>query len=296
MKPTRETQAAIYARAAKRGQFTSTLGRAVTLAILFGGIVLMLLPLYVMIVMALKTQAELGTTDIWSWPKAPTFDNFKEVIANPNLNFALFLRNTAVITVVSTTGVLFSSAVVAYGFSRLEFAGKNRLFLVLLATMMLPGIVTMIPTYVMFAKIYWVDTFLPLTVPAWLGGGAFNIFLLRQFFLSIPRDLDEAAILDGASHWTIFSKVIMPLSGPALATVGLFSFIGAWKDFMGPLIYLNDASKLTLEVGLRAYAGYQAERWHLVMAGSVLVMIPIIILFFVGQRWFVKGIVMTGLK
>ncbi len=292
----KNSQAAIYAKAAKKGQAVSTIGRIVTLAILFGGIVLMLLPLYVMIVMALKTQAEMGTTDIWSWPNAPTFDNFKEVLGNTNLNFALFLKNTTIITVLSTAGVLFSSAVVAYGFSRLEFAGKNRLFLVLLATMMLPGIVTMIPTYVMFAKIYWVDTFLPLTVPAWLGGGAFNIFLLRQFFLSIPRDLDEAAILDGASHWTIFSKVILPLSGPALATVGLFSFIGSWKDFMGPLIYLNDASKLTLEVGLRAYAGYQAERWHLVMAGSVLVMIPIIILFFVGQRWFVKGIVMTGLK
>lgn len=292
----KQSQATIYARAAKRGQITSTIGRLITLAILFGGIVLMLLPLYVMIVMALKTPGELGASDIWSWPKAPTLDNFVEVITNTNLNFTLFLRNTAVITVVSTAGVLFSSAVVAYGFSRLEFAGKNRLFLVLLATMMLPGIVTMIPTYVMFAKIYWVDTFLPLTVPAWLGGGAFNIFLLRQFFLSIPRDLDEAAILDGANHWTIFSKVIMPLSGPALATVGLFSFIGAWKDFMGPLIYLNDASKLTLEVGLRAYAGFQAEKWHLVMAGSVLVMIPIIILFFVGQRWFVKGIVMTGLK
>lgn len=296
MQVNKQSQAAIYAKAAKRGQITSTIGRVMTLAILFGGIILMLLPLYVMIVMALKTPGELGATDIWSWPKAPTLENFKEVLTNTNLNFALFLKNTAVITVVSTAGVLFSSAVVAYGFSRLEFAGKNRLFLVLLATMMLPGIVTMIPTYVVFAKIYWVDTFLPLTVPAWLGGGAFNIFLLRQFFLSIPRDLDEAAILDGASHWTIFSKVIMPLSGPALATVGLFSFIGAWKDFMGPLIYLNDASKLTLEVGLRAYAGFQAEKWHLVMAGSVLVMIPIIILFFIGQRWFVKGIVMTGLK
>lgn len=291
-----QVQARIYAKAAARGRAASIFGRAVTLALLFCGIILMLLPLYIMIVMAIKTQAEMSSTDIWAWPVKPTLDNFAEVLKNPNLSFAAFLKNTSIITVLSTAGVLFSSTVVAYGFSRLEFAGKDRLFIVLLATMMLPGIVTMIPTYVLFAKINWVDTFLPLTVPAWLGGGAFNIFLLRQFFLGIPRDLDEAAILDGANHWTIFSKVILPLSGPALATVGIFTFIYNWKDFMGPLIYLNDANKLTLEVGLRAYAGFQAEKWHLVMAGSVLVMVPLVILFFLGQRWFVKGIVMTGIK
>jgi len=296
MQPDPQTQALIYAKAAARGHAASMAGRVITLTILFCGIVLMLLPLYIMLVMALKTQSEMSSTDIWAWPTSPTFQNFIDVLKNPNQSFPMFLRNTSIITFFSTAGVLFSSAVVAYGFSRLNFAGKDRLFIVLLATMMLPGIVTMIPTYVLFAKINWVDTFLPLTVPAWLGGGAFNIFLLRQFFMGIPRDLDEAAILDGASQWTIFSKVILPLSGPALATVGIFTFIGAWKDFMGPLIYLNDPNKLTLEVGLRAYAGFPAERWHMVMAGSVLVMIPLVILFFLGQRWFVKGIVMTGIK
>jgi multiple sugar transport system permease protein len=186
--------------------------------------------------------------------------------------------------------------VVAYGFARLEFAGKDRLFLVLLATMMLPGIVTMIPTYVMYAKAGWVDTWLPLTVPAWFGGGAFNIFLLRQFFLTVPRDMDEAALLDGASHWTIFSRIMVPLSGPALATVGIFTFIGSWRDFMGPLLYLNDTKKMTLEVGLQAYNSFQSENFSLLMAASTLVMIPILIIFFVGQKWFVKGIVMTGIK
>jgi multiple sugar transport system permease protein len=285
-----------YRSAAKRGQIVDTAGRYLILAILALGVVVFLLPLYVMLVIAFKTPAEFAATDIWSLPKAPTIDNFITVLTNPRVSFFLFLQNTSIITVISTLGVLFSSALVAYGFARLEFAGRDRLFLVLLATMMLPGIVTMIPTYVMYANIGWVDTFYPLTVPAWFGGGAFNIFLLRQFFMTIPRDLDEAAIIDGASHWTIFAKILVPLSGPALATVGLFCFIGSWKDFMGPLLYLNDTKKMTLEVGLQAYASFQSENYNLLMAASVLVMIPIVILFFVGQRWFVKGIVMTGIK
>ena len=168
--------------------------------------------------------------------------------------------------------------------------------MLLLATMMLPGIVTMIPTYVLYARIGWVNSFLPLTVPAWFGGGAFNIFLLRQFYLGIPRELDEAAFLDGASYFTIFSRIIMPLSGPALATVGIFAFMYNWKDFMGPLLYLNDPELQTNELGLSTYNALQAAQWHLIMAGSVLVMIPIIILFLIGQKYFVKGIAMTGGK
>ena len=162
--------------------------------------------------------------------------------------------------------------------------------------MMLPGIVTMIPTYVIYAKIGWVNSFLPLTVPAFFGGGAFNIFLLRQFIMGIPAELDEAAILDGANHWTIFSRIILPLSGAALATVGILSFMGSWKDFMGPLLYLNDPELQTNELGLSTYNALQSSKWHLIMAGSTMVMIPIVILFFVGQRYFVKGLAMTGGK
>jgi multiple sugar transport system permease protein len=160
----------------------------------------------------------------------------------------------------------------------------------------LPAIVTMIPTYVLYANLRWIDTFFPLWVPAWFGGGAFNIFLMRQFFMGIPRELDEAAVLDGASHSTIFWRVIMPLAKPALATVGIFCFIYNWKDFMGPLLYLNSPENQTLEVGLQTYRGLQNEQWHLLMAGSVLVMIPLIALFLIGQKFFVKGIVMTGGK
>jgi ABC-type glycerol-3-phosphate transport system permease component len=270
--------------------------RLVVLVVLLGGAVLFLMPMYVMLAMALKSQNEVATTTLWAWPRHMTLANFQEVIANPNVSFSLFLKNSTVIAGISTIGVIFTSAMAAYGFARVDFLGRDRLFLVLLATMMLPGIVTMIPSYVMYAHIGWVNTFKPLIVPAYFGGGAFNIFLLRQFFMGIPRELDEAALLDGAGHWTIFCRVVLPSAKPALVTVGVFSFMGAWRDFMGPLIYLNDPDKQTLEVGLSTYSALQGERWHLLMAGSVLVMIPILVLFCFGQRSFVKGILMTGGK
>lgn len=288
-----EKQARDSARRATLGNRTSRVGVMLMLAL---GSMVFLVPFYVMLAIALKTEKEMGATEIWSWPKNPTFDNFRYVIENPNVSFGLFLRNTVFISVVSTIGVLISSSAVAYAFARLKFPGRDRLFLLLLSTMMLPGIVTMIPTYVLFAKIGWVNSFKPLTIPAFLGGGAFNIFLLRQFILGIPRELDEAAVLDGASHWTIYSRIILPLSSAALATVGVLCFIYNWKDFLGPLLYLNDPGLQTNELGLSTYNSLQASKWHLVMAGSVLVMIPIIIIFFVGQRYFVKGLAMTGGK
>ena len=283
-------------RSAQRAQTGAAVSRTFALSTLFIGSVIFLVPFYVMLAIAFKTEKELGATEIWSWPQHPTFENFKYVIENPNVSFALFLRNTIFVSFTTTLGVLFSSSLVAYAFARLKFAGRDRLFMLLLATMMLPGIVTMIPTYVLFAKLGWVNSFRPLIVPAFFGGGAFNIFLLRQFYLGIPRELDEAAFLDGASYWTIFSRIIAPLSGPVFAVVGMFTFFGTWKDFNGPLLYLNDPELQTNELGLSTYNALQASKWHLVMAGSVLVMIPIVILFFLGQRYFVKGIVMTGGK
>ncbi|MFZ4507404.1 MAG: carbohydrate ABC transporter permease [Fimbriimonas sp.] len=291
-----KSQAEVFAQATSRGRLGEASGRFVVLVILAVGVLLFLMPLYIMLSMSFKSASELATTSMWSWPTRPTTENFETVLSNPVIVFSLLLQNTFVITTLGTIGVLLSSSVVAYGFSRLEFVGKERLFLVLLSTMMLPGMVTLIPSYVVFAKLGWVNTMLPLTVPAFFGGGAYNIFLLRQFFLTLPRELDEAAVLDGANHWVIFSKIVMPLSGPALATVGVFTFIYNWKDLVGPLLYLNDPAKQTLEVGLQSYRALNSEKWHLLMAGSVLVMIPIIILFFLGQRYFVKGIVMTGLK
>jgi ABC-type glycerol-3-phosphate transport system permease component len=246
--------------------------------------------------MSLKTPEELATTAAWSWPKNVTYANYTEVLTNPNVNFFRLFWNTVIVAGLATIGVILSSSLVAYAFAKMRFPGKDRLFILLLSTMMLPAIVTMIPTYFLFKELGWINTFLPLVVPAFFGGGAFNIFLLRQFFMGIPRELEEAAQIEGAGHWTIYSKIIMPLSGSALATVGIFCFIYNWKDFMGPLVYLNDPEKQTLEIGLSTYNSLRAEQWHLLMAGSVMVTIPLIVMFLMGQRYFVKGMAMTGLK
>lgn len=270
--------------------------RGVVLTLLAFGSLVFMTPFYLMVVMSLKSKTEVGTTSIWAWPKAPSLHNYEVVLTNPNVNFTLLFKNTLVIGVVSTLGVVLTASLVAYAFARMQFRGRDRLFLVLLSTMMLPAIVTMIPSYVLYRQLGWINTALPLTVPAFFGGGAFNIFLLRQYFMGIPRELDEAALLDGASHWTVYWRILLPLSGPALATVAIFHFVFSWRDFLGPLMVLNDPDRMTLEVGLSAYNGLRATEWELIMAGSVLVSLPLVILFFIGQRYFVKGIVMSGLK
>ncbi|MES1147424.1 MAG: carbohydrate ABC transporter permease [bacterium] len=270
--------------------------KAVAVILLIAGAVMFALPFWTSVMISLKTPGEIARSASYALPQAPTMDNYNLVLTNPNVSFPLFFQNTLIITIVSTLGVVISSSMVAYAFARLRFRGRDRLFMLFLATMMLPGIVTQIPTYLLFKQLHWVNTLLPLCVPAWFGGGAFNIFLLRQFFMSLPRELDEAAIIDGASHFTIWSRIVLPLSKPALVTVALFSFVGSWRDFMGPLIYLNDTEKQTLELGLATYNSLRQQEWHLIMAGSVLVTVPLIILFFIGQKSFVKGISMSGLK
>lgn len=270
--------------------------QVLVVSLLIVGCIAFAMPVYTSLAMSLKTPAELSTTAAWSWPKDPTLSNYGEVLRNPSVDFFRLFWNTVTIATLATIGTVLSASLVAYAFAKMAFSGRDRLFAVLLSTMMLPAIVTMIPTYILFKELRWINTILPLTVPAFFGGGAFNIFLLRQFFMGIPRELDEAAKIEGAGHWTIYSRVVMPLSGSALATVGVFCFIFNWRDFMGPLIYLNDPQLQTLETGLATYNSLRAEQWHLLMAGSILVTIPLIIIFFIGQRYFVKGIAMTGLK
>ncbi|HRF59006.1 MAG TPA: carbohydrate ABC transporter permease [Fimbriimonadaceae bacterium] len=279
-----------------RAKVLGLLGRMLIVGLLVIGCVVFVMPVYTSFAMSLKTPSELATTAAWSWPQNPTVANYDEVLSNPNVNFFRLFWNTVTISTLATIGTVISASLVAYAFAKMKFSGRDRLFAVMLSTMMLPAIVTMIPTYILFKELRWVNTFLPLTVPAFFGGGAFNIFLLRQFFMSIPKELDEAAKIEGAGHWTIYSRVVMPLSGSALATVGVFCFIYNWRDFMGPLIYLNDPQLQTLETGLATYNSLRSEQWHLLMAGSILVTIPLIVIFFLGQRYFVKGISMTGLK
>lgn len=279
-----------------RAELTAKILRALLWMVLLIGVVLSLTPFYMMIVMSLKTPGELAGSSAWAWPKGLTWENYQEVLSNPNAPFLLFFRNSVIIAFVSTLGVMISSSLVAYAFARLKFRGRDQLFMLLLSTMMLPGIVTMIPQYVLWKYLGWIDTFYPMTIPAFFGGGAYNIFLLRQFLMGIPRDIDEAALIDGANHATIFWKLLIPNMGPAMATVGIFAFIYNWKDFMGPLVILNSPENQTLELGLATYRALNQNQWELLMAGSVLVMIPIMVLFFLGQRYFVKGIVMTGIK
>ena len=282
--------------AAKRAETTASALRALLWVVLLSGVVLSLAPFYLMIVMSLKTPGEIASTTVWDWPRVLQWSNYVKVLTNQNAPFFMFLRNSMIVAGMSTIGVLLSASMVAYGFARIKFPGRDRLFVLLLSTMMLPSIVTMVPQYVLWKYLGWVDTFYPLVIPAFFGGGAYNIFLLRQFLMGIPRDIDEAAILDGASHSTIFWQFMMPNMGPALATVGIFNFIYNWKDFQGPLIILNSPEHQTLELGLQTYRAMNQNQWELLMAGSVIVMIPIIILFLLGQRYFVKGIVMTGIK
>jgi multiple sugar transport system permease protein len=260
------------------------------------GSALMLVPFYLMVAISLKTTKEVAQSP-WTFPHVPQWINYVNTwtISGTDVSFATFFHNTVVIAVLTTIGTVFSSSVVAYGFSRLRFPGRERLFMLLLATMMLPSIVTLIPSFIGFRYLHWIDTLNPLIVPSFFSG-AFNVFLLRQFLLTMPRELDEAARLDGASFFQIYWCILMPLCRPALVTVGLFNFIFAWKDFMGPLIYLNSTSNQTLELGLRTFQTMHGTDWNFLMAGSVIVLIPLLILFFAGQKYFVQGIVMSGLK
>ncbi len=214
--------------------------------------------------------------------------------------FARWTLNSTIVASLNIVAEVLAAAAVAYGFSRFQFFGRNVLFVVLLSTLMLPIYVTIIPRFLIFKNLGWLNTLAPLIVPAFFGGGAFNIFLLRQFFMSIPRDFDEAAYVDGANSFTIFWRILLPLSLPALTTVAIFSFLASWNNFIEPLIYLNTAENFTLPLGLTWFRVIPMEqgapRDHLLMAASVTFTLPAIILFFAAQRYFIKGIVMSGLK
>lgn len=253
-----------------------------------------LIPLLWMVSSSLKQQGEVfAYPPIWI-PIPPQWGNYVEALQRAPL--LIWLRNTATITFLTIIGNVLSSSLVAFGFARLRFPGKNALFILLLSTMMLPDIVMLIPRFIMFRQVGWVDTFLPLVVPAFFGGGAYNIFLTRQFYMTIPRDFDEAARIDGASNFMIWWRILLPLSTPVLIAITIFSFVYHWNDFMGPLIYLFSEDKKTLALGLRAFVNPLDASWHISMAASMFIVVPIMILFFVGQRYFIRGVVMSGIQ
>jgi multiple sugar transport system permease protein len=210
--------------------------------------------------------------------------------------FAKYFGNTIYIVVFVLIGTLVSSSLCAFGFTRIKWKGRNIVFALVLSSMMLPYAVTIIPTFVGWKMLHGYNTYKPLIIPAFFGGGAFNIFLLRQFFMSIPTELDEAAVMDGAGYFTIYSKIILPLSKSAMIVVGLFTFLGTWNDFLGPLIYLNEDKKFTLALGLQLFQSQYISQWHLLMAASTIVITPAIIVFLLGQKYFVEGIALTGIK
>ena len=206
-----------------------------------------------------------------------------------------YLQNTLIITLVPASATVLTSSSVAFAFSRLEWKGRNVAFGLLLSTMMLPYQVTMIPVFILFHKVNMINTFWPLILPSFFGS-AFYIFLLRQFFMSIPKEMDEAAVIDGATPPLIWWRIILPLSGPALAAVAIFAFIAHWNDFIGPLIYLQRAAKWPLSLGLIAFRQRDLTKWEYIMAYSLVVMMPCLIVFFFSQRYFIQGITLSGLK
>jgi ABC-type glycerol-3-phosphate transport system permease component len=249
-----------------------------------------------------KDPAELYRMPPTVWPQTPLWVQNYETVWQM-IPFGQWLVNTAFVTAVDLVGTIISASLVAYSFARFRFPGRDLLFLLCLSTLMLPTEVTLIPQYLLFKNLGWIDTYYPLIVPVWLGGGAFNIFLMRQFIMSIPFDLDEAAKIDGASSLRIFAQILMPLCKPALATMAALGFIGFWNWFLAPLVFLNSPEKYLVAVGLRyfnvgAAQGQQAAKPqdHLLMAASLMIALPCLILFFVAQKYFVRGIVMTGIK
>ena len=210
--------------------------------------------------------------------------------------FGKYYLNTMLIAILTVAGTVISASSSAYAFSRVRWPYRDLVFGIMLGSMMLPFVVTLVPLFIGWKNLGAVDTYLPLILPAWLGGGMYNIFLLRQFFRGIPREYDEAAFVDGASHLFIFFRIILPMAKPALITVALFSFLASWNDFLGPLVYLNSQSKYTVALGLQQFMGTYSAQWHLMMASATVAIIPVIILFALGQRFLVEGISLTGVK
>lgn len=273
-----------------------------------------LLPLAWMLSVSLKPTPEVFETSLL--PKEPTLDAYAAVfgigadanvvqagargtverVESGTFNYPLYARNTLILVVLSLIGMVLSSAIAAYGFARIQFPGRRAMFAVCLATMMIPFPVIMVPSYMIFREVGWIGTFLPLWVPAWFGS-AFNIFLLRQFFMGIPRDLEESAMLDGCSRWGCFWRIMLPLAKPAIAVVALFHVLAVWNDLLGPLIYLSHQDQFTLSLGLQFLQSRSGDTpWNQLMAASTLIALPVVALFLMAQRTFVRGVATAGLK
>jgi ABC-type glycerol-3-phosphate transport system permease component len=262
--------------------------------LLIGFAAFFILPFLWIISTSLKGSEQIFAVPPKWMPESFHWENYLKVFEK--MPFFTYLKNSVFISVMAILGTVLSSSLVAYAFACLRWPGRNALFIFVLATMMLPMQVTMIPLFVLFKEFGWLNTFKPLIVPAFFGGGAFNIFLLRQFFLTIPHELFDAARIDGCSEFRIYWNIVLPLAKPALATVAILTFMMTWNDFLGPLIYLSDKMKGTLALGLAMFTGQYQTEWGILMAASLLMMLPIILLFFFFQKYFIRGFMMSGIK
>ncbi|MNN12142.1 Inner membrane ABC transporter permease protein YcjP [compost metagenome] len=262
--------------------------------ILIVGSILFLFPFYWMIRTAMVGMEGLFQNPPQFLPDKFNLDNFVEAFSSHP--FGTYFWNSTVVTVLTVAGVVLSSSVCAYSFSRISWAGRDRIFGILLTGLMLPFFVVMIPQFIGWKTLGLTDSFVPLIAPAWFGGGMFNIFLIRQFFLSIPREMDEAAKIDGAGHFRIYWNIIMPISKQAIIVVGMLTFLASWNDYLGPMVFISSEKNYTLMLGLTLFQGSYSAQWHLMMAATAIVVLPSLIVFLIGQRYFIEGIAMTGVK
>lgn len=277
-------------RSIAQGRRESKIASYVLLALLA---IVFMFPFVWLVFTSFKSESEVITFPPKVFPEIWKFSNYPEVFKL--IDFGQYYLNSIFVSLIGVFGTVLSSTIVAFGFARLKGAGSSIWFALLLATMMLPSQVTMIPVYLIYSKLGLINTFVPLTLGTFFGS-AYYIFLQRQFFLTIPVSLEESARLDGANTFQIFTKIMLPLSVPSVITVSLLTFMGFWNDFMNPLIYLNDQSKYTLALGIMQLQGSHVVAWGPLMAASVMVIVPVILIFFVGQKYFIQGIATTGSK
>jgi multiple sugar transport system permease protein len=268
--------------------------KALVYLLLTVGAALCFLPVFWLVRSSVMTLGDIFKFPPILWPARIRWQNFSEAMkASP---FLLYFRNTMIVVVPNVVGSLLTASMSAYGLARFRFPLRNFWFALVLGAIILPPAVVLIPQFLLWSKLHLVNTFFPLIVPVWFGGGAFNVFLLRQFFLTIPKDLDDAARIDGASYWRIYWQIMIPLIRPALLAVGLFQFLFCWNDFFTPLIYLSSKQTYTLAVGLRFFIDSYATFWNTLMAASLIVIFPPVVVFLIGQRYFVEGVTLTGIK
>ena len=288
------TRSAVHSRTPSRFRSSEFWWRVFIWVLLLAGSVVMIMPF-----LWLLTSAFTPEMDIFRFP--PKWipnpwrpQNFSDALTYKPFN--IYITNTLIIVALNMLAVIVTSSMCAYGFARIKFWGRDFWFVLVLSTMMVPYFVLMVPQFVIFSRLGWIDSFKPLVIPIFFGGGAFNIFLLRQFFRTLPEELADAARIDGCSEFRIYWNIMLPLAKPALAAVAIFTFLNGWNDFIGPLLYLNSPEKFTVAIGLATFRSVMRTRYDLLMAASAAMILPIVILFFFAQRYFIQGVVLSGLK